>query len=319
MSHFSLSIIVPCFDEQAVIVDTYNEINDVLSANNFDIEIIFIDDGSVDDTFSILHEISEKDSRVKIISFSRNFGHQAAVTAGLDHSTGDVVSIIDADLQDPPDVIISMIDEWKKGAKVVYGVRKNRKESIYKKVSYYIFYRLYSAISDISVVLDSGDFCLIDREVVDKINSLPEKNRFVRGLRSWVGYDQVPVYYNRQKRQAGKPKYTIAKLLNLALDGVFNFSSKPLVAVFYAGIITSLLSLFLAIFYLIYRVFNLEFMGSYSSESQGFTTLVVLILLIGGLQILTVGIIGQYISRIYQEVKSRPSYVIKKIINNKGS
>ena len=319
MSHFSLSIIVPCFDEQAVIVDTYNEINDVLSANNFDIEIIFIDDGSVDDTFSILHEISEKDSRVKIISFSRNFGHQAAVTAGLDHSTGDVVSIIDADLQDPPDVIISMIDEWKKGAKVVYGVRKNRKESIYKKVSYYIFYRLYSAISDISVALDSGDFCLIDREVVDKINSLPEKNRFVRGLRSWVGYDQVPVYYNRQKRQAGKPKYTIAKLLNLALDGVFNFSSKPLVAVFYAGIITSLLSLFLAIFYLIYRVFNLEFMGSYSSESQGFTTLVVLILLIGGLQILTVGIIGQYISRIYQEVKSRPSYVIKKIINNKGS
>ena len=319
MSHFSLSIIVPCFDEQAVIVDTYNEINDVLSANNFDIEIIFIDDGSIDDTFSILHEISEKDSRVKIISFSRNFGHQAAVTAGLDHSTGDVVSIIDADLQDPPDVIISMIDEWKKGAKVVYGVRKNRKESIYKKVSYYIFYRLYSAISDISVALDSGDFCLIDREVVDKINSLPEKNRFVRGLRSWVGYDQVPVYYNRQKRQAGKPKYTIAKLLNLALDGVFNFSSKPLVAVFYAGIITSLLSLFLAIFYLIYRVFNLEFMGSYSSESQGFTTLVVLILLIGGLQILTVGIIGQYISRIYQEVKSRPSYVIKKIINNKGS
>ena len=319
MSHFSLSIIVPCFDEQAVIVDTYNEINDVLSANNFDIEIIFIDDGSIDDTFSILHEISEKDSRVKIISFSRNFGHQAAVTAGLDHSTGDVVSIIDADLQDPPDVIISMIDEWEKGAKVVYGVRKNRKESIYKKVSYYIFYRLYSAISDISVALDSGDFCLIDREVVDKINSLPEKNRFVRGLRSWVGYDQVPVYYNRQKRQAGKPKYTIAKLLNLALDGVFNFSSKPLVAVFYAGIITSLLSLFLAIFYLIYRVFNLEFMGSYSSESQGFTTLVVLILLIGGLQILTVGIIGQYISRIYQEVKSRPSYVIKKIINNKGS
>jgi len=319
MSHFTLSIIVPCFNEQDVILDTYNEINNVLSANHFDIEIIFIDDGSVDDTFSILHEISEKDSRVKIISFSRNFGHQAAVTAGLDHSTGDVVSIIDADLQDPPDVIISMIDEWKKGAKVVYGVRKNRKESIYKKVSYYIFYRLYSAISDISVALDSGDFCLIDREVVDKINSLPEKNRFVRGLRSWVGYDQVPVYYNRQKRQAGKPKYTIAKLLNLALDGVFNFSSKPLVAVFYAGIITSLLSLFLAIFYLIYRVFNLEFMGSYSSESQGFTTLVVLILLIGGLQILTVGIIGQYISRIYQEVKSRPSYVIKKIINNKGS
>jgi len=319
MSHFTLSIIVPCFNEQDVILDTYNEINNVLSANHFDIEIIFIDDGSVDDTFSILHEISEKDSRVKIISFSRNFGHQAAVTAGLDHSTGDVVSIIDADLQDPPDVIISMIDEWKKGAKVVYGVRKNRKESIYKKVSYYIFYRLYSAISDISVALDSGDFCLIDREVVDKINSLPEKNRFVRGLRSWVGYDQVPVYYNRQKRQAGKPKYTIAKLLNLALDGVFNFSSKPLVAVFYAGIITSLLSLFLAIFYLIYRIFNLEFMGSYSSESQGFTTLVVLILLIGGLQILTVGIIGQYISRIYQEVKSRPSYVIKKIINNKGS
>ena len=319
MSHFSLSIIVPCFDEQAVIVDTYNEINDVLSANNFDIEIIFIDDGSVDDTFSILHEISEKDSRVKIISFSRNFGHQAAVTAGLDHSTGDVVSIIDADLQDPPDVIISMIEEWEKGAKVVYGVRKNRKESIYKKVSYYVFYRLYSAFSDISVALDSGDFCLIDREVVDKINNLPEKNRFVRGLRSWVGYNQVPVYYNRQERQAGKPKYTFAKLLNLAMDGVFNFSSKPLVAVFYAGIITSLLSLFLAIFYLIYRVFNLEFMGSYSSESQGFTTLVVLILLIGGLQILTVGIIGQYISRIYQEVKSRPSYVIKKIINNKGS
>ena len=315
--NFKLSIIVPCFNEQEVIIKTYNEINAIFESSKFNIEIIFVDDGSIDKTLSMLDEISQKDLRVKVISFSRNFGHQPAVTAGLEYASGDVISIIDADLQDPPDVIVSMLDEWKKGAKVVYGVRKNRKESIYKKASYYIFYRLYSAVSDITVALDSGDFCLLDREVVDKINSLPEKNRFIRGLRSWVGYSQVPVYYDRQDRQGGEPKYTFSKLLNLAMDGLFNFSVKPLIGVFYAGIITSMLALFLAIFYLAFRIFNIELMGAYSSESQGFTTLVVLILLIGGLQILAVGIIGQYVSRIYQEVKSRPTYIIKKIINDK--
>ena len=153
--------------------------------------------------------------------------------------------------------------------------------------------------------------------MVDKINSLPEKNRFIRGLRSWVGFSQVPVYYNRQERQGGEPKYTFSKLINLAMDGIFNFSVKPLIVVFYVGIITSFSALFLAIFYFIYRVFNLEFMGLYSSESQGFTTLVILILLIGGLQTLAIGIIGQYVSRIYQEVKGRPSYIVKKILNDK--
>jgi dolichol-phosphate mannosyltransferase len=317
MDNFSLSIIVPCFNEQDVIKKTYNEIIKAFCDCSFDVEIIFVNDGSTDNTLSIISDISKEDHRVKIISFSRNFGHQPAVTAGLNHATGDIVSIMDADLQDPPSLIISMISEWKKGAKVVYAVRKNRKESIYKKAAYYIFYRMYSAISDINVVLDSGDFCLMDKEVVDKINSMPEKNRFVRGLRSWVGYRQVPVFYDRQERMAGDPKYTFSKLLDLAMDGIFNFSVKPLVIVFYSGIVVSLISLFLAIFYLVYRIFNFDFMGAYSSESQGFTTLVVVILLMGSVQILTVGIIGQYISRIYQEVKSRPPYIVEKFVDNK--
>ena len=317
MNNIVLSIIIPCFNEQEIVLKTYDKIIEAFSDHQCKLEIIFIDDGSEDNTLTILEELSKKDKSIRVIAFSRNFGHQPAVSAGLEYAKGDIISIIDADLQDPPTVIVSMIEEWKNGAKVVYGVRKNRKESIYKKISYYIFYRIYANISDINVALDSGDFCLIDREVVDKINSLPEKNRFIRGLRSWVGFSQVPVYYNRQERQGGEPKYTFSKLINLAMDGIFNFSVKPLIVVFYVGIITSFSALFLAIFYFIYRVFNLEFMGLYSSESQGFTTLVILILLIGGLQTLAIGIIGQYVSRIYQEVKGRPSYIVKKILNDK--
>jgi len=311
-----LSIVVPCFNEEEVISKTYSVIKEIFGASNFILELIFIDDGSTDETLNILKSFAISDESIKVISFSRNFGHQPAVTAGLNHASGDVTAIIDADLQDPPCVILEMLNEWRNGAKVVYAVRKNRKESVFKKAAYFSFYRLYSKLSDIDVVVDSGDFCLMDKSVVSTINSLPEKNRFNRGLRSWVGFKQVALNYDRDKRNAGETKYSFSKLINLAMDGVFNFSSKPLGFVFFSGVIVSLFSFLLAIFYFVYRVFNLGFLGSYSSQSQGFTTIVVIMLLLGSLQILAIGVIGQYISRIYQEVKSRPSYIVKEFISN---
>jgi dolichol-phosphate mannosyltransferase len=309
-----LSVVVPSFNEEEVITDTYNTIMHDLGSHIRDLEVVFIDDGSTDGTLAILKNIADNDERANIVSFSRNFGHQAAVTAGLDYATGDVVAIIDADLQDPPEVILSMIEEWKAGAKVVYAVRKNRKESLFKKIASYTFYRIYSAVSDIEVALDSGDFCVLDREVVNRINDLPEKNRFIRGLRSWIGYNQASISYDRKERAAGEPKYTFKKLMNLAMDGIFNFSTKPLYAVFYIGLIALVLSLFVTIFYLAYQLTGIGGSVQEMNVNNWIIYLSLLVLLLGSMQIISVGVLGQYIARIYQEVQARPTYIVKETV-----
>ena len=254
---FLLSIVVPCFNEEDVIRLTYLRLVDVLGNRNFRLQIVFVDDGSSDTTPDIAADIAKKDPRVKTVLLSRNFGHQAAVSAGLADADGDAVVIMDADLQDPPEAVIKMIEKWLQGADVVYGIRAERKESLLKRTCYHLFYRAFRRLADIDAPVDAGDFSLIDRKVLDIINALPEKNRFFRGLRAWSGFRQAGVPYERQPRAAGSSKYPLTKLIRLAKDGIFNFSTVPLTSVFYVGMLMSSLSFVAILTVLILRVFDI--------------------------------------------------------------
>ena len=306
-----ISVIVPMYNEQEVVEECYNRLSAILrSLSNYDCEMIFIDDGSKDDTYIIASQIAAKDDKTKIISFSRNFGHQAAVTAGLKHSTGDAVIIIDADLQDPPELIPDMIKRWEEGYEVIYGKRKSRAgESPFKLFTAKMFYKTLNALSDIEIPKDTGDFRLVDRKVVDVINELPEHNKFLRGLFSWVGYKQTPFEYERKKRYAGKTKYPLRKMLKLARDGIIGFSNKPLKIVGGMGIVSIVISVILTIYAIISYIFNLN------DLSAGWTSLMIGITFFAGVQLLSLRILSEYIGRIYDEVKQRPQYIIKKKIN----
>jgi len=306
---FLLSIVIPCFNEEEVIATTYRRVVETLGSKDFRVQIIFVDDGSNDHTGAILTTIAAGDRRVKLITLSRNFGHQAAVSAGLTYSEGDVTTIIDADLQDPPEVILEMISKWKEGFDVVYGIRTERKEARWKKFSYSIFYRIFRTVASINTPLDAGDFSLIDRQVLDRINHLPEKNRFFRGLRAWIGFEQIGVEYQRSPRAAGVTKYSLLKLLKLAADGIFNFSTIPLTIVFFVGVTISLISFIALSLVLTLRITNIEILGVRAGDVQGFASIIITILFIGGVQLMCLGILGEYIGRIYQEVKARPFFV----------
>lgn len=309
-----LSVIVPCFNEQEVIRATHQRLIDALGDNpKFALEIVYVNDGSLDRTEEILFDLAEGDSRVRVISLSRNFGHQPAVTAGLAYAVGDVVAILDADLQDPPEVILQMIDKWREGFDVVYGVRFKRKEGFFKRLWYAIFYRLYGLLADIDVQADSGDFALMDRRVVNLINSLPEKNRFVRGLRAWAGFRQTGLVYERAARAAGETKYSFHKLMKLAFDGIFNFSTAPLTIIFVTGLIISLTSAMVALVYTIARIGDFTIFGRSPGDVPGFTTIILAMLFFSGVQLISVGILGEYMGRLYQEVKMRPTYVVKEV------
>ena len=309
-----LSVIVPCFNEQEVIRATNQRLIDALGDNpEFVVEIVYVNDGSFDRTEEILFDLAEGDNRVRVISLSRNFGHQPAVTAGLAHAVGDVVAILDADLQDPPEVILQMIDKWREGFDVVYGVRFKRKEGFFKRFWYASFYRLYSLLANIEVQPDSGDFALLDRRVVDLTNSLPEKNRFVRGLRAWAGFRQTGLVYERAARAAGKTKYPYHKLMKLAFDGIFNFSTAPLTIIFITGLIISLTSALAAIVYTIACIGDFTIFGRSPGDVPGFTTIILAILFFSGVQLISVGILGEYLGRVYQEAKMRPTYVVKEV------
>jgi len=301
---FLLSVVVPCFNEAEVIEQTHRRLSSVISKNIGRFEIIYIDDGSTDDTLENLGTIANKN--IRILSLSRNFGHQIAVTAGIDAAIGDVVVVIDADLQDPPEVILEMIAAWKRGADVVYGVRSSRDgETKFKLATAKFFYRLIGALSETKIPHDTGDFRLMDRKVVEAFKKMPERDRFIRGMISWIGFQQVPVFYDRDKRFAGETKYPLKKMLKFATDGVLSFSTKPLQIATLIGIIISALSFVGIIYALIARLFG-------SGWVPGWTLLFIAVSFLGGVQLIFLGLIGEYIGRIYGESKKRPLYFLKK-------
>ena len=306
-----ISVIIPCYLEEEVIKISYSRITKVMkNIPNYAYELVFINDGSTDNTYGILLDIAKNDNNVKIINFSRNFGHQAAVMAGLRNCSGDNAIIIDADMQDPPEVIPDMIKLWEEGNEVVYGKRKTREgETYFKTFTAKAFYRVLKKLSDIDIPVDTGDFRLIDRKVIDSLCNLSEHNKYIRGLVVWVGYTQYAYEYDRQERIAGTTKYPFKKMLKLALDGIISFSTKPLKIIGGIGILALIVALVIALYALLSYIF------SWNSLVPGWTSLMLTITILSGIQFLSVWIMSEYIARIYDEVRNRPEYIIKEKIN----
>lgn len=302
-------------NEQENVASVYTRVSDAAAAWGEQYEIIVVDDGSTDGTGEILTKICLEDHRWKVLSFSRNFGHQAAVSAGLKHSAGDVVGIIDGDLQDPPEVIAELLEKWREGFQVAYAVRRKRKEHILKRLAYATFYRTLKRIASIDVPLDSGDFCVMDRAVVNVLNALPERERFVRGLRSWAGFKQVGVEYERSARHGGEPKYTLTKLFALATNGLVSFSSAPLRLASWLGFTLCGCSAIFTILLATWWLSNIRIAGINPSDTVGWTSVICVVQFLTGVQLLMTGIVGEYIARIFDEVKGRPGWVIARAIN----
>lgn len=308
-SRVELSLVFPIYNEEENVPELYRRVVKVIEDNEIEnAEILFVNDGSSDRSEELIRELKKTDPKVKLINFSRNFGHQAAITAGMEFSKGEAVILMDGDLQDPPEVLGKMVEAWRDGGEVVYAVRKKRKESALKRFTYFSFYRLLQKIANIDIPLDSGDFCLMDRRVVNQINKLPERNRFVRGLRSWVGFRQVSFPYERHARYSGTAKYDFRKLMQLALNGIFSFSSFPLRLATYVGFLIVLIGLLS----LIALVVGYFVAGHFP---QGWTSLMVVVLFVGGVQLLILGAIGEYVALINDEVKQRPNYVIREFLD----
>lgn len=305
-----ISVVVPVYFEEEVVMMCYNKLKAVLNNIDYYYEILFINDGSKDKTLEILQDVAYSDDKVKVISFSRNFGHQIAVSAGIDKAQGDAVVIIDADLQDPPELIPEMIRLWEEGNAVVYGKRKKRKgESWFKLVSAKHFYKLINGLSDISIPLDTGDFRLIDKKVVKVLKNMPEKSRFIRGMVSWAGFKQVALEYERDKRYAGETKYPLKKMIKFAFDGIVSFSTKPLKLSQLLGFISVGLAVIVFIYSIAYRI-----MGG-KNLVYGWASIMTSITFLGGVQLISIGILGEYIGRMYEQNKDRPLYIIEKEIN----
>ena len=300
-----LSVIVPCLNEQEVIGGTHERLTAALESAALDFEIIYVDDGSTDGTPDILRELQARDSRVRIVRFSRNFGHQIAITAGLEHASGDAVAIIDADLQDPPEVILEFLQKWIDGYDVVYGVRSERDgETAFKLWTAKVFYRVIGKLSETPIPLDTGDFRLMDRRVVEALLSMPERDRFVRGMVSWLGFSQIAVPYHRAARAAGATKFSLFKMLRFATDGIVSFSISPLRLATWMGFAASGFAI-LVMFYTLYeRAFG-------TGVVRGWSSTMMAILFIGGVQLICLGIIGEYVGRIYGESKRRPLYIVR--------
>jgi dolichol-phosphate mannosyltransferase len=299
-----LSLVVPVFNEIETLAAFYGRASAALRKSGESYEIIFVDDGSTDGSLEELRRLVAADRRVRFLSFSRNFGHQTAVTAGMNHSRGAAVVVIDGDLQDPPELIPAMLARWRVGCEVVYAVRHTRQENWFKRTAYRLFYRMLRSLSYVDMPLDAGDFALMDRRVVDLLNEMPERNRFVRGIRAWVGFRQVGIEYDRDPRFAGESKYPLAKLMRLAYDGVVSYSFVPLRLVTQLGLVISLLAFLLALYFLGLQMFV-------GIGLKGWTSTVVVILFLGGVQLMSLGILGEYVGRIFDEVKHRPLYVVR--------
>jgi dolichol-phosphate mannosyltransferase len=307
----TVSIVIPCYNESEVIATTHAELDRSLGASgNFNFEFVYVDDGSRDRTVAILRELRKRDNRIRLLRFSRNFGHQAAVSAGIDHAFGDAVAIMDADLQDPPEILLGMLEKWREGFEVVYGVRRKRKEGLFKRACYRLFYQIWKRMADIEVPADSGDFCVMDRQVADVLRELPENGRFLRGLRAWAGFRQYGFEYERAARHAGEPKYSFVRLVRLAASGIFNFSDVPLRFISLAGFVTSAGAIIGAVLLLLQRLFAIHIFGYAPQDMPGYTSVFLALQFFSGIQLLSLGIIGEYIARMYGEVKRRPVYVV---------
>lgn len=307
-----LSVVLPAYNEQDVLPMTHARFSGVgptLAGLGLDYELIFVNDGSRDATPAMLDEMAAKDPHVRVVHLTRNFGHQAAITAGLAVARGDVVAIMDCDLQDPPEVLPRFIEQWRAGNQVVYAVRRKRKENVFKRAAYWTFYRIMGAIAELKIPLDSGDFCLMDRHAVDLLNSLPERQRFVRGLRTWVGLKQVGVEYERDARAAGVPQYTMRKLMKLAADGLVSFSGVPLRMVMRLGFLCVALSFAIGLWAIYAHIYD-------EKTLRGWASTVCVVLFMGAVQMISLGIIGEYLSRIFLEVKGRPTYLIGSIVEH---
>jgi len=304
-----LSIVVPCFNEAEVIAETMRRLLDLSSSlAPLAVELIFVDDGSRDETRQLLRGFARDDARIRVVGFARNFGHQIALTAGIDAAHGDAVVLIDADLQDPPEVVHQMIAKWREGYDVVYGTRTERAgESAFKVATARAFYRLLNRLSDVPIPLDTGDFRLMSRAVVDTLRAMPERDRFVRGMVSWVGFRQFALPYRRAERFAGETKYPLSKMLRFATDGILSFSTKPLQLSVAMGMVSALLALVGIVYALSLRLFT-------DIWVEGWTALMIAVLFVGGVQLISIGILGEYIGRIYNEIKRRPLYVVEEYL-----
>jgi dolichol-phosphate mannosyltransferase len=304
-----LTLVIPCYNEEAVICETVRRLK-VFCSEQIDlhVEMIFVDDGSTDRTRALLRTFVMEDPRIKVIGFARNFGHQIAVTAGVDAANGDAVVLIDADLQDPPEVIHEMIAVWRDGYDVVYGIRSERKgESAFKLGTAKVFYRLLNRLAEVPIPPDTGDFRLMSRNIVDTLRAMPEKDRFVRGMVSWAGFKQTALPYKRAKRIAGSTKYPLSKMLRFATDGILSFSTTPLQISTAAGMLCASLAFLVMVYAVVMRLFTDDWV-------EGWTALIVSVLFIGGVQLITVGILGAYVGRIYNEIKNRPLYVVQEYL-----
>lgn len=310
---YLLSVVIPLFNEDETIQELHSRLIGALDKMpNMEYEIIYVNDGSTDGTLDGLTDIVMGSPRVTIVDLSRNFGHQAAMYAGLWRARGDAIVLMDGDLQDPPEEVAAMVALWREGYDVVYAVRKKRKEGWAKRLAYSTYYRILRAASYVPIPVDSGDFSLIDSRVAQIVRLLPERNKFLRGLRAWAGFKQIAHEYERDSRYAGTSKYSLLRLVRLALDGLLAYSFIPLRMAYIAGVIVSISSFLLAAFYIGQRLFGA------SSIPQGFTTLAVLVLFLGGVQLVFVGVLGEYLGRVYEEVKNRPIYVEREVIRGGG-
>jgi polyisoprenyl-phosphate glycosyltransferase len=301
-----VSVVAPMHDEAATVEPFHARVAAALEGHEW--ELVIVDDGSRDGTAAALARLAAEDSRVRVISLSRSFGHQAALTAGLDHARGDVVVMLDGDLQDPPELIPVMLERWRDGAEVVYAVRERREgETPFKLVTARWFYRLFRRLSDVDLVPDSGDFRLMDRRALDALLGLPERNRFLRGMTVWVGFTQTAVTFSREARSAGRTKYTLGRMLKFAFDAITSFSNRPLQFATLLGFACSLLAFLCIPLTIVARYANIY--------ERGVPSTIVVVLLLGGIQLITVGIIGEYVGRIYDEVKHRPLYVVRDRLN----
>jgi dolichol-phosphate mannosyltransferase len=305
-----LSIVLPIFNEQENIPSLYARIQAAMKGIGMPYEVLAVDDGSTDGSLSLLKEIHAHSPNWKVIAFSRNFGHQVAVSAGLYYCTGDVAAVLDADLQDPPEQLGRFLDKWREGYQVVYAIRTKRKESLFKRAAYATFYRLLHFLSPLPIPLDSGDFCIVDRVVLDVMRRLPERTRFVRGLRTWAGFRQIGLEYERDARYAGDVKYTLPKLFKLAMDGLVSFSTFPLRLASWFGICLCFASFALVGFILFWWTVDFTLFGMKPRNMLGWTSLSSMILFLSGIQMLFVGIIGEYLARVFDEVKAREPWVI---------